>query len=126
MDLEKCKGPDVIDIPEGEFCEKLPKLEYRELDWICARDKRIAVKYKINGSYRDFGPEYGGELSHYGGEHSIGEYIPIEDRHNGQPCLSDPENIKEAIKRVGKVLEKHPDVDIIEISQEDDEESVEG
>lgn len=120
LTLEKCKASDTIEITDGLYDEKIPILEYRELDWICARDKHWAVKAKINGSYRQFGEEFGGELKWGGAIHSIGKYLGAKQLSE-QPCLSDPENIKKVIEQVGVELEANPDLDIFEISQNDNQ-----
>lgn len=118
-DLERCALSDDV-IIDGIDERKEPILEYRELDWVCARDKEFAVKLKINGNYRKFGEELGSELNWGGGIHSIGQYLKCNS-HTEQPCLSDPENIKSVIEQVGKILEENPDLDIFEISQNDNQ-----
>lgn len=118
-DLEVCKAPDTIEIAEGILDTYTPLLEYRELDWVCARPKEWAVKAHINGNYRDFGEEYGGELKWGGAIHSMSHYFDgVRDK---QPCLSDPENIAAVIKQIEKKLEERPDVELFEISQNDNQ-----
>ncbi len=120
LTLEKCYGDDEIDIPEGLMDKKVPLFEYRELDWVCARDKHWAVKAKINGNYRKFGEDFGGELNWGGAIHSLYHYLD-STMMGSQPCLSDPKNIESVIQQVGKILEQQPDLDIFEISQNDNQ-----
>ena len=117
-DLEMCKAPETIEV--GEINESYtPIFEYRELDWVCARPKEWAVKAHINGNYRDFGPEYGGELRWGGAIHSMSKYFDgVQDK---QPCLSDPENIAHVIKKIEEELEEKPWIELFEISQNDNQ-----
>ena len=120
-ELEVMRGKGDIDVPADYKREFVPVFEYRELDWVCVRDRHTAAKFRINGNYRHFGEEFGGELK-WGGEiHSFANYFDNMKESSQQPCLSDPKNIEMVIEKIAKRLEENPDVDLFEISQNDNQ-----
>ena len=121
VDLERSITEGDIAIDEDIFCEKVPVFEYRDIDWVFARDPDLGNKLRVNGGYRTFDKYHGGELKWGGGDHNMGEFFDMESTRYDQPCLSDPEKVDLAIKRIGEYLEKHPDLDIFEISQNDNQ-----
>ena len=108
-------------IPADTDIEKIPVFEYRDIDWVYARDPKYATKVHVNGPYRDYPEKYGGNLSWAGGEHNIGQFFELEDTKRSQPCLTDPVAVQKALDNIDKYLAKHPDVDIFEISQCDNQ-----
>jgi len=120
-EIERSVTTGDIDIPEGTDIDFVPYMEYRDIDWVYARDQVYAAKVHANGGYRTFDPEHGGELAFGGGDHNMGDFFDLENHHIQQPCLSDPEKVDLAIKRIGEYLERHPDLDIFEISQNDNQ-----
>ena len=120
-EIERSVTKGDIAVPAGTDIEKIPMLEYRDIDWVYARDQEYAAKVHVNGGYRRFDDAFGGELAFGGGDHNMGEFFDLENTHIQQPCLSDPEKVDLAIKRIGEYLERHPDLDIFEISQNDNQ-----
>ena len=118
--LEKMKSEDdiVIENIDEDF---IPQFEYRDLDWIFARDVVYATKMHLNGPYRKYGKERGGELKWGGAIHSLGSYFEGMDSHKEQPCLTNEDNIQTVIKKIEKYMEEHPDCEIFEISQNDNQ-----
>lgn len=118
--LEVMRGKGDIVVPADYERKHVPVFEYREIDFVCVRERHIAAKMRINGNYRHFGEELGGELN-WGGEiHSFANYFPIDERTE-QPCLSDPKNIQIVIDKIAKRLEENPDLYLFEISQNDNQ-----
>ena len=120
-ELERRVASGDVCVPADVDIEKIPVFEYRDIDWVYARDQVYAAKVHVNGGYRTFDEAHGGELAHGGGDHNMGDFFDIENSHIQQPCLSDPEKVDLAIKRIGEYLERHPDLDIFEISQNDNQ-----
>jgi len=114
---------------------QVPVLEYREPFYTDAFDADWAVRNKVNGNFAKIDKNRGGRVKYYPFVHSFDkliprelyethpEYFPLIDgkRVDGyaQRCLSNPDVIKLAIKRVKEWIKQHPDVKIISVSQND-------
>nr|MBQ4319729.1 DUF4838 domain-containing protein [Clostridia bacterium] len=113
--LETCGEGDII-IDEG--CEFVPVFEFRQSDWPCGNDDADwCVKNGIN--QRDIPEEMGGNMKYGLFVHSMNRLVGTP--HNEQPCLSDPEVLKKAIASVREILSSHPEVRIISVSQNDNQ-----
>jgi hypothetical protein len=117
----------------------VPKLEYRDIDYPESRDRRFAVRNKINGIYLyDVDAEWGSHTKYAGGfVHTFNRLLPPEvygAKHpeyyseiNGkrvvsrssQLCLTNPEVLRLVIKKVRKWLRENPDASIVSVSQND-------
>ena len=95
-----------------------PPFEMRQTDWHCGFDSvDWCLKNRINR--REIPAEQGGGIQYGGFVHTIGGYTDTPwDR---QPCLSDPENLKKTIAGVRALLQQHPEVSIISVSQNDNQ-----
>ena len=114
---------------------QVPVLEYREPFYTDAFNVDWAVRNKVNGNFAKIDENRGGRVKYYPFVHSFDELIPRElykthpeyfplidgKRVDGyaQRCLSNPDVIKLAIKRVKEWIKQHPDVKIISVSQND-------
>lgn len=119
--LELMRSEEDVDIPEGFFEEKLPVFEYRDIDWIYARDVVWANKAKLNGGYRRYDEAHGSNLPWGGAIHSLGSYFDDVNSYKEQPCLSDPKNIEIVIAKIEKIMEEKPWIELFEISQNDNQ-----
>ncbi|PWU09757.1 MAG: hypothetical protein C5B50_26865 [Verrucomicrobia bacterium] len=116
---------------------QVPALEYREVFWTeMLRDADFAAKHRLNGHHYALKDKHGGRaVVYYPFVHSLDHLIPPElfkehpdyfplingQRTNGyvQRCLSNPDVVQLAIKTVRQWIEKHPEVTIVSVSQND-------
>jgi len=114
-DLEKLGNGG--DIPLGEYSFEPVFRDLRESDWPCGRNVSWSVKNRIN-DLNTIPQEMGGHFKCANGLcHTMEEILGTPQSE--QPCLSDPKNLKKAIAYVHDTLKKNPNVDIVEISQND-------
>ena len=106
------------DIAVDEDYEHCPVFEMRQVDWRCGNDSADwKVKNRIN---RGEAPAaLGGGITYGGFVHTIGGLT--DTPWDKQPCLSDPENLKKAIGGVRAILRKDPNVSVISVSQNDNQ-----
>jgi len=114
-DLEKLgEGGD---IPLDEFTYEPVFRDLRQSDWPCGRDVKWSVKNRIN-DLASIPEEMGGHFKCANGMcHTMEQILGVPQ--NQQPCLSDPKNLEKAIAYVHDILAKNPNVDIVEVSQND-------
>ena len=115
--VEKIPKTDNITIPAIKENKQIPVFKYRDLTYAVARQGTFAAKLKINGTYVNLSDSYG---SHYifspGFVHTINA---VTGKRGKQPCLTDPTTLENAIAKVERLLATNPDIDVIEISQND-------
>ncbi|MBE6597860.1 MAG: DUF4838 domain-containing protein [Ruminococcaceae bacterium] len=106
------------DIIVDEGFSHTPVIDFRQSDWMCGRDVEWRVKNGIND--RVIPEEMGGyiKMADGAGVHTM-ETLTGADQYREQPCLSDPENLAKAIKKVREILDSDPDATIISVSQND-------
>jgi len=114
----------------------VPPLEYRATDYPNSRDADWAVRNKINGTQTHLDEKRGGKVTYAYFVHTFNALIPPEkyfDLHpewfseiNGvrvrdysQLCLTNPEMLEEAKRRVREWIEANPDATIFSVSQND-------
>lgn len=117
-DTEILKEGD-IDLEEGLFEEQFPSMEWRDVCIPAYLPIDIAVKRKINSSYRRNFPEHMGGSFLYPGRfvHTMESLLGVPQHQ--QPCFSDEENLKKCIVSVRKLLEENPETRIISVTQND-------
>lgn len=120
-ELELVPKSDIV-LKEGNLLAYKPYFEYRFSNWFCAGDERAAlwnVKVGMNGN--DYIPKKMGGTWYYGNlfVHTIGRLTETGNNMSPNPCLSDPENLKTAIKNIRKILLEDPDINIVSVSQND-------
>lgn len=115
--------PGLETLGEGDVCvdsdySYTPSFEMRQIDWHCGNDSLDwRLKNKVN---RGAAPEnMGGGITYAGFVHTLGGLT--DTPWDQQPCLSDPENLKKAIAGVRAKLEENPDVTIVSVSQNDNQ-----
>ncbi|MFQ6132115.1 MAG: DUF4838 domain-containing protein [Armatimonadota bacterium] len=114
----------------------VPPLEYRTTDYPNSRDPDWAVRNKNNGTLPPLDEARGGHITYHHFVHTFNALIPQDqyfDEHpeyfseiNGQRvrgrtqlCLTNPEVIELAKKRVRQWIQERPDATIISVSQND-------
>ena len=115
----------------------VPAFEYREVFWTeIMRDADFAARHRLNGNHYRLTEKHGGRAAvYFPFVHSFDalvprelyrehpEYFPLIDgqRKEGyvQRCLSHPDVLKIAIRRVKQWIQEHPDATIITVSQND-------
>lgn len=120
-ELEVIPKSDIV-LRDGNLLAYSPYFEYRFSNWFCASDEDSAlwnVKVGMNGN--DYiTPKMGGKW-YYGNlfVHTIGRLTETGDNMSPNPCLSDPENLRIAIKNIRRILREDPDINIVSVSQND-------
>lgn len=132
--ISRIPRKDRIIIGEIDHVE-IPVLKYREPFYTEAFDGDWAVRNKVNGNFAKLDEKRGGKITYYPFVHSFDQLIPRE-LYNSHPeyfplidgkrvdgyaqrCLSNPDVVKLAIKRVKEWIRQHPDAKIISVSQND-------
>lgn len=144
-DVEKIPERENIFLDEIAENKQIPVFSARLSDWL-PKNAAWSVKQKINdNTHLSLSPEVGGGVKYPGQNHS-GEFVhsmqyfvnyyKYKDSHpeyfavdkNGniradgqwtQVCLSNPDVLDLTIKGVRKMLEEHPDVNYISVSEND-------
>lgn len=102
--------PGDVELSEGIRYRFNPPYEYRQLDWVCARDNTWRRKNGIN--FQDF--------NWVGFVHTLSDLTEQNDPYN-QPCLSDEAVLETVKKNVRRLLDKNPKCKIISVSQNDNQ-----
>ncbi len=111
--------PGDVNLEEGIYDEQIPMMEWRDVCIPAYQPVDIAVKRKINSSYRRDIPEAMGGSFLYPGRfiHTMESLLGVPQHQ--QPCFSDEENLKKCIESVRKLLRENPEARIISVSQND-------
>ena len=121
-DLEKIPEGDIV-LKEGNMLAYTPYFEARRLAWNCSKnDTSWNLKNGINGHDGNVSdPKYGGKQTYGSGlfVHTLGALTETGGGASPNPCLSSEENYQKVIQNVRKILEKDPNVNIVSISQND-------
>ncbi len=106
------------DIVVDESIALIPTIGFRQSDWQCGRNMDWRIKNGLNDRF--IPPEKGGyiKLSDKAGCHTM-ELLTGADQNKEQPCLTDPENLEKAKRRVRELLREEPETTIISVSQND-------
>ena len=116
--VEKIPKSSNITVPFIEENKQIPVFKYRDMTYSSARIGYFSSKLKANGSYTPLNKENG---SHYkfapGFVHTFAALTDTDSAK--QPCLTDPDILNIAIEKVRQLLNSDPDINIIEISQND-------
>ncbi|MBE6686753.1 MAG: DUF4838 domain-containing protein [Ruminococcaceae bacterium] len=106
-------------LEEGLYDKQIPKLEWRDVCIPAYLPCDIAVKRKINSSYRrDFTEEMGGSFLYPGRfVHTMESLLDVPQQQ--QPCFSDEKNLEKCIENVRKLLRGYPDARVISVTQND-------
>lgn len=118
----RCFAPGVERIGGGDIPETdesfTPIFEYRQSDWPALRDPDWCAANRIN-NYALTAGKYGGYVKWGSFVHTMTAITGVAPTE--QPCLTDPEVLRQAIAYVRGILEKDPDVRIISVSQNDNQ-----
>ena len=120
--------PDLEVVPEGKFTittgviAYTPVFENRHTDWYSVKTEADwMVKNGLNCSiYTDISEEMGSKWS-YGSQFVHNICAVTNTDPNAQPCLTDPANLEYAIQYVRNRLASEPGVNIITVSQMDNQ-----
>ena len=115
-----------------------PPFMYRETLYFDSFPKEVAARQRLNGPYTKCDATTGGKIDFYPYVHSSrllvpeGQYFKEHPEYfglqggkrvagtvNAQLCLSNPDVLRIAKQTVMKWIEEHPDVPIIDVSQND-------
>ena len=115
-------------VDAGLMDEYAPVFDTRRSSWYTVADsteqlQSFYVKNRINGNVTI--EKLGGGESYAPNMFVHTFYLLMETGGNtwsANPCLTDPANLEKAIKNAKKVLAENPDVDILSVSQNDNEE----
>ena len=123
-DLEKIPEGDIV-LHEGNMLAYTPYFESRRLAWNCSKaDSSWNVKNGINGHDGKDDPKYGGKERYGSGlfVHTLGSLSETGGGASPNPCLSSEEIYQTVLKNLRATLEKDPTVDIVSVSQNDNNE----
>ena len=122
-DLEVVPKGDIV-LFEGNMLSYAPYFEYRNTNWNCmTHEADWCVKNGINMASADLSGKYGGKWTYGRGlfVHTLGALSETGDTASPNPCLSSEEIYQTVLKNVRAVLEEDPTVNIVSISQNDDD-----
>ena len=117
-ELETCTAK-YISLNPNMLIEYRPAFELRHTNWISGQSADWNLKNGMNCDNK-LTPEMGGGWSYGAWIHTLGWMTG--HGANGQPCLSDPQNLENAISAVRNILASNPNVNIISVSQNDNNE----
>jgi len=117
-DLEIAQDKKPIQLYADTVIEHSPTFELRQTNWVISQDAVWSLKNGLN-CHDGLTDEMGGTWTYGAWIHTIGWMTG----HGGvgQPCLSDPQNLANAIASVRSILAQNPDADIISVSQNDND-----
>ncbi len=108
------------DIVVNEDYSLTPAFEQRRVDWPCgSRDLDWCMKNGVNNPAVKIPAEMGGPFDYVAGMfcHTMQRLTGVPQ--DKQPCLSDPEVLKQVIAGVREILAQHPDASLISVTQND-------
>ena len=119
---------DPVALPETVLIDYKPVFEYRYTSWnAMSKDPLFCVKSGMNGNHGGITEELGGRISYASGlgVHTFDVLSESGYPYPGNgpnPCLTNEKVYQTVLKNVRAALEANPTVDIISISQNDNEE----
>jgi hypothetical protein len=128
---------ETVTLPRIDYVHT-PPFMYRETLYFDSFPKEISVRQRLNGPYSQCDEEVGGKWAFFPYVHSFNKLVPPEEYFEEHPeyfslidgkrtagaihaqlCLTNPEVLAIAKERVFQWIEEHPDVPIIDVSQND-------
>ena len=112
----------------------VPTLKIRDPYYIEAFDEAWSLRNRTNSSNAPVREEWGGRIDYAMDVHSFNQLVPPSlfeahpeyfmlnddgERISRQLCLSNPQIVPIAVKKVLEVLKSHPDADIVSVSAND-------
>ena len=119
--LEKIPEGDIV-LRDGNLLSYSPYFEARRLAWNCSKnDVEWNNKNGINGHDGVNEDMYGNKQTYGSGlfVHTLGALTETGGGASPNPCLTSDENYQKVIKNLRKTLEKDPTVNIVSVSQND-------
>lgn len=126
-----------LTLPEIDYSYS-PLFMYRETLYFDSFPKEIAARQRLNGPYTKCDASVGGKIDFYPYVHSFDDLFPPEEYFKDHPeyfglqngkrvaghvhaqlCLTNPDVLRIAKEKVLKWIDEHPDVPIIDVSQND-------
>ena len=127
----------VLSLPKLDYSYS-PPFMYREALAFDSFPKQIAARQRLNGPYTQCDASTGGKIAFYPYVHSFDDMLPPDKYFKDHPeyfsliggkrtaasvhaqlCLTNPDVLRIATEQVLKWIEEHPDVPIIDVSQND-------
>lgn len=112
-----------------------PPFMYREVLYKDAFGKDFAARQRLNGGYHQGDESTGGTVTIFPYVHTFSKLVPPKAYFESHPeyfslvdgkrvpdkqlCLTNPDVLRIATEKVFSWIEKHPDIDIFEVSQND-------
>lgn len=126
-----------LTLPEIDYAYS-PPFMYRETLYFNSFPREIAARQRLNGPYTKCDASVGGKIDFYPYVHSFDDLFPPEEYFGDHPeyfglqngkrvaghvhaqiCLSNPDVLRIAKEKVLGWIDEHPDVPIIDVSQND-------
>lgn len=126
-----------LSLPEIDY-SYAPPFMYRETLYFNSFPKQIAARQRLNGPSTECDASVGGKIAFYPYVHSFDDMLPPEEYFKDHPeyfslqsgkrvgehihsqlCLTNPDVLRIAKEKVLKWIDEHPDVPIIDVSQND-------
>jgi hypothetical protein len=134
-DVSHIPKRETVELPQADVLQK-PILEYREPYFSSYRNADWHARNKCNGNATFLNEIHGGKISYYPFVHTFYDILPPEeyfDEHpeyfsevngsrlkkRGQLCLTNPEVLEIAKKKVRQWINENSNVSIISVSQND-------
>lgn len=128
---------DALTLPNLDYSYS-PPFMYRETLYWNSFPKEIAARQRLNGPYTKCDASVGGKIDFYPYVHSFATMIPSDEYFKDHPeyfglqggkrvagnvhaqiCLTNPDVLRIGKEKVLKWIDEHPDVPIIDVSQND-------
>jgi hypothetical protein len=128
---------DMLTLPNLDYAYA-PPFMYRETLYWDSFPKQIAARQRLNGPYTKCDASVGGKIDFFPYVHSFDDLFPPEEYFKDHPeyfgvqggkrvaghvhaqlCLTNPDVLRLAKEKVLKWIDEHPDVPIIDVSQND-------
>lgn len=130
------KRPSIA-LPAADYTHS-PPFMYRETLYFDSFPEEIALRHRLNGPMAQLSDEVGGKWAFHPYVHSFWQLVPAEtyfEEHpeyyslvngertaahiHGQLCLTNPDVLAIATRQVLQWIDEHPEVPIIDVSQND-------
>lgn len=133
-DVEKINHSQSLEIPEINIFET-PDFEYRDAYFRFAFDGGFSSKNRLNSTLADLSDAEGGRFKFYNFHHSFDDLVPRSEYFETHPeyfsmidgerkatqlCLSNPDVLEIATKKVFQWIEENPNCRIFSVAQNDE------
>lgn len=128
---------DAVKVPAHIDYREIPKIVYRETDWLSPSDPKYCAANRINGNRRFIPAEMGGSEGYTGGFcHTFLTFLPPSvywetdpeifaiscvdgQRSPEQLCLTNPRTVELMCKKIDDIMAANPEANLISLTQND-------